>query len=112
MRVRLKLFFKWGIKFDEAHPYAVPEHGNREVQYAEKREIQEGIMKKYHPEDYEAIEHARKNRSGGEQFAQQPPYSDAGGYPSKAEKRNGGNLKTEPAGSRAPEEDLEVKADE
>lgn len=50
MKVHLKLFFKWGIAFDEAHPYSVPEHGNRKVQYAEKKEIQDGIMMKYHPE--------------------------------------------------------------
>lgn len=48
MKVKLKLFFKWGIQFDEKNPYTVPEHGNREVVYAEKRDIQDGIMKKFH----------------------------------------------------------------
>ena len=50
MRVKLKLFFKWGIQFDEDNPYAVPDHGGREVQYAEKKEIMDGIIKKYHPD--------------------------------------------------------------
>lgn len=50
MRVHLKLFFKWGIKFDKDNPYTVPENGNRIVQYAENNEIMDGIMKKYHPE--------------------------------------------------------------
>ena len=50
MRVHLKLFFKWGIKFDRDNPYTVPENGNRTVRYAEKKEILDGIMKKYHPE--------------------------------------------------------------
>ena len=50
MRVKLKLFFKWGIEFDEDNPYAVPDHGGREVQYAEKKEIVDGIIKKYHPD--------------------------------------------------------------
>ena len=50
MRVHLKLFFKWGIEFDEDNPYIVPENGNRKVEYAEKQEIQNGIMQKYHPE--------------------------------------------------------------
>ena len=50
MRVHLKLFFKWGIEFDEDNPYAVPDHGGREVQYAEKKEIMDGIIKKYHPD--------------------------------------------------------------
>ena len=48
MKVRLKLFFQWGIQFDEKNPYTVPEHGNRKVAYAEKRDIQDGIMKKFH----------------------------------------------------------------
>lgn len=47
MRVHLKLFFKWGIEFDKEHPYTVPENGNREVQYASKGEILEGIAQKY-----------------------------------------------------------------
>ena len=50
MRVKLKLFFKWGIEFDEDNPYAVADHGGREVQYAEKKEIMDGIIKKYHPD--------------------------------------------------------------
>ena len=49
MRVHLKLFTKWGIVFDEAHPYAVPENGNRLVHYADKEEIVRGILAKYPP---------------------------------------------------------------
>jgi len=50
MRVKLKLFFKWGIEFDEKNPYTVDDHGGREVKYAEKKEIMDGIIKKYHPD--------------------------------------------------------------
>lgn len=50
MRVHLKLFFKWGIEFDKDHPYTVAENGNRKVQYANKAELMDGIVKKYHPE--------------------------------------------------------------
>ena len=50
MRVHLKLFFKWGIEFDKDHPYTVAENGNRRVQYANKAELMDGIVKKYHPE--------------------------------------------------------------
>lgn len=50
MWVHLKLFFKWGIEFDDEHPYAVPDQGNREVRYADKKEIQDGILEKYPPE--------------------------------------------------------------
>jgi len=33
---RLKLFFKWGIIFDEADPYVTSSHAAREVKYADK----------------------------------------------------------------------------
>ena len=45
MQVHLKLFFKWGIEFDDEHPYTVPDQGSREVKYADKKEIQEGLIK-------------------------------------------------------------------
>ena len=50
MLVKLKLFYKWGIKFNEDEPYTVPDNGNREVKYAEKKEIIDGIVQKYHPD--------------------------------------------------------------
>ncbi len=49
MKVHLRLFFQWGICFDEEHPYAVPEHGNRKVTYADKIEIMNAILEKYPP---------------------------------------------------------------
>ncbi len=48
MKVRLKLYFDWGIQFDEQ--YAVPENGNRKVSYAEKNELLQAIVLKYHPD--------------------------------------------------------------
>lgn len=54
MQVNLKLFFKWGITFD-GEPYMVEDRGNRKVAYADKAEIIEAILKKYHP-DREAEE--------------------------------------------------------
>lgn len=66
MKVHLKLFFKWGIEFDEEHPYVVPENGNRRVQYAEKKEIQQSIMEKYHPESiFDAPPVSEKANNGG-----------------------------------------------
>ena len=50
MRVKLKLFFKWGIQFDKDNPYEVKNNKDREVEYAEKQEIVDGIVAKYHPE--------------------------------------------------------------
>lgn len=48
MKVKLKPFFKWSIEFDEGNPYTVADNGGREVMYAEKKEIIEGIIPKYH----------------------------------------------------------------
>lgn len=48
MRVKLKLFYKWGIKFNEDKPYTVADNGNREVEYANKGELMDGIVEKYH----------------------------------------------------------------
>ncbi len=48
MKVRLKLYFDWGIQFDEQ--YSVPENGNRKVAYAEKNELLQAIVLKYHPD--------------------------------------------------------------
>ena len=48
MKVKLKLFFKWGIEFEEQ--YQVTENGNRNVQYANRVEIINGIIESYHTE--------------------------------------------------------------
>ncbi len=45
MKVRLKLFFEWGIQFEE--PYAVSENGDRPVRYASKKEIIDSILENY-----------------------------------------------------------------
>ena len=48
MRVKLKLFSKWGIEFEEQ--YQIAENGNRNVQYANRVEIINGIIESYPPE--------------------------------------------------------------
>lgn len=47
MEVKLKLFFKWGIKFEEK--YEVMENGNREVHYANRSELFNNIIQTYCP---------------------------------------------------------------
>lgn len=47
MKVKLKLFFKWGIEFEEK--YEVAENGNRKVHYANRLELFNNIIKTYHP---------------------------------------------------------------
>ena len=48
MKVKLQLYFDWGIQFDEQ--YAVSENGNRKVAYAEKSELLQAIILKYRPD--------------------------------------------------------------
>ncbi len=47
MKVKLKLFFQWGITFGE--PYTVPDKGNRPVAYAGKKALAKAIRAKYPP---------------------------------------------------------------
>ena len=62
MKVRLKLFFDWGISFGE--PYAVKENANRKVEYAEKKELVEKIVEKYCPDLKDETEEKAKSRGG------------------------------------------------
>src|SRR5699024_10812396 len=70
MKVKLKLFFKWGIQFDEKNPYAVADQGNRKVEYASKKDIMDDIVKKYRPDLLAPPEPADEgNASGGQDQA-------------------------------------------
>ena len=54
MKVKLKLFFEWGIKFEEA--YTVEENGNRQVAYANSTELMNKIIESYNPDFLDKIE--------------------------------------------------------
>ncbi len=62
MKVRLKLFFDWGISFGE--PYTVTENANRKVEYAEKKELIEKIVEKYCPDLKDETGEKAKIRGG------------------------------------------------
>ena len=51
MKVKLKLFFKWGIEFEGK--YEVAENSNREVHYANRSELLNNIIKEYYPHHLE-----------------------------------------------------------
>ena len=95
MRVHLKLFFKWGIEFDDEHPYAVADQGNREVKYADKKEIQDGILEKYPPEWKEETP-APSSSDGGGQAQQDSQKNEPQRTPPKGEKRGGKPIRTSP----------------
>ena len=54
MKVKLKLFFKWGIEFEEK--YEVAENSNREVHYANRSELFNNIIQTYCPHYLEQTE--------------------------------------------------------
>lgn len=74
MKVKLKLFFKWGITFGE--PYQVPEHGDRPVRYASRERLMQAIRKKYPPSNQDfPVEEAVpkevvKTSRGGDSYAE------------------------------------------
>ncbi len=47
MKVKLKLYYEWGIRFDKDNPYTVEDYGSRAVEYADKDELIRAIAKKY-----------------------------------------------------------------
>lgn len=115
MRVKLKLFFKWGIEFDEDHPYTVADNGGRKVQYAEKKEIVDGIIQKYHP-DWLLKEESSSDDSGtGGQDQAESESNEPKTVPRQTndKRRSGGtNLQTSPRSRRTPPKPRpEVSAD-
>ena len=48
MQVKLKLFFKWGIQFEET-PYIVPLRDNQTIRYASKDALMSAVDEKYSP---------------------------------------------------------------
>ena len=50
IKVKLKLFFKWGIEFEKT-PYVVPLRDNSTIKYASKQQLVKAIKEKYPPKD-------------------------------------------------------------
>ena len=92
MKVKLKLFFNWGIKFDEKHPYAVPDQGNRKVEYAEKKTIMDGIIRKYRPDLLEPPAPQGDTATGG----QEQPMNEKNQPQNKGRRSGGASLRTAP----------------
>ncbi len=47
MKTWLKLFFKWGCSAEDA--YSIEEKSERKVQYADSREVEAAVLKKFPP---------------------------------------------------------------
>lgn len=92
MKVKLKLFFKWGIEFEEQ--YQIAESGNREVHYANRSELFNNIIQTYCPHYLE-------------QTVTDSDFDEASGE----KKKKNENLKTSPNAEQTECEDI-VDADE
>lgn len=71
MKTKLKLFLKWGIVFEE--PFEIAERSAREVEYADKQEIEEKIIRRYMccmNEDADIVRLETSRKSGGMQQTQ------------------------------------------
>lgn len=86
MKVKLKLFFKWDIKFEEK--YEVMENGNREVHYANRSELFNNIIQKYYPH-----------------YLEQPATDSDFDEASSEKKKKNENLKTSPDTEQTESED-------
>ncbi len=118
MKVKLKLFFKWGIQFDEKHPYKIPDQGNRKVEYAAKKDIMDGIVKKYRPELLEPPTPPEESGTSGGQDQQIAEKNDPklARTRDKEKRRSGGApVQTAPRSRRSPQpaivQEQEVKSD-
>ena len=69
MKVKLKLFFQWGISFGK--PYTVPDKGNRPVAYAGRNTLAKAIREKFPPP--KQVQSPIEETSVAVQAAQQKP---------------------------------------
>lgn len=116
MRVKLKLFFKWGIDFEG--PYELTEQGNREVKYANKNELIDEIIRKYHPEWTDAVEddESENNASSGgqnhvktEQTTENTAEENVADSPQESkEHEKVSNIKVEPPSRKEGEQDRQT----
>lgn len=118
MKVKLKLFFKWGIAFDENNPYEIPDQGNRKVEYAAKKDIMDGIVKKYRPDLLEPPAPQEENGASGGQEQQMTEKNEPSSarQQDKEKRRSGGAaLQTAPRNRRSGQpltmQEQEVQSD-
>ena len=60
MKVKLKLFFEWGIKFEES--YTVKENGNRQVAYANSTDLMNKIIEYFNPDFIDELKTEEKSK--------------------------------------------------
>ena len=86
MKVHMKLFFKWGITFDENNPYVVSEHASRKVEYSCRDDIKRAINDKYHKNSVTTESEDSKNNGGQKHDPKNPPVEVFTGPPENRER--------------------------
>ncbi len=115
MKVRLKLFFNWGIAFDADNPYTVAENANRKVKYATRQMLLDEVVCKYHPE-YANVPPADSTvggiAGGHGQTASQSNEPQTSPPPKTTDKRKGTRVRTTPPPGYKPPTMDEVNPNE
>lgn len=86
MKIKLKLFFKWGIEFEE--PFSLDEQDTREVKYLNKREFETAINELYGGEELSEDEIQAALAKAGQLHAPQTPITEQEIERRKAKKKN------------------------
>ncbi len=87
MKIKLKLFFKWGIKFED--PFSLDEQQVREVKYLNKRELETVINELYGGEEL-SEEEIQAALAKAAQFHGPPrPTTETGNREEQGEKEEG-----------------------
>ena len=88
MKIKLKLFFKWGINFEK--PFSLEEQQVREVKYLNKRELETAINELYGGEELSEDEIQAALAKAGQIHAPQTPSTEQEIEKNKAKKKNKG----------------------
>ncbi len=115
MKVKLKLFFHWGIQFDDKNPYTVKENANRKVEYAERKEIVDAVVKKHHPEYLEEppVDSTVGGVAGGQSQTESQSHEPQQTPPKKPiDKRKGGSPLSSQSKRQTPLKDEDTEQNE
>lgn len=86
MKIKLKLFFKWGIQFEK--PFSLDEQQVREVKYLNKRELETAINELYGGEELSEEEIQSALAKAGQFHAPHRPLTEQEIERNKAKKKN------------------------
>ena len=104
MKVKLKLFFKWGIKFEEK--YEVMENGNREVHYANRSELFNNIIQTYCPVTDSEFDEASGEKKKKNENLKTSPNAEVSAPQKKSTENENTKKKTAPIRTERPSKEV------